>query len=234
MQPKFTPVLEEALGQLFENEIKEDPRQLKLFADPKEEDKKPDSTARKLLKEMEKLGGMSRTDMMKFAFENRRKSTSSKGDNFKFPGNWWGTNISAMSQAKIIVKDGKNWIVNPSVDIDKLKIVMPKWQTSWNNSDKDIKERAKWRANIKGAKKQTSEAVADNMPEENTDELKKSIGKVLESLKKVTPILKNFADFTERRGFNTGEVVSEIRKYGSDPIAKKLLEKAIIAINEEA
>lgn len=87
---------------------------------------------------------------------------------------------------------------------------------------------------IKQAQKQTSEAIADNMPEENTDELKKSIGKALESLKKVTPILKNFADFAERRGFSTGEVVGEIRKYGSDPIAKKLLEKAIITINEEA
>jgi len=87
---------------------------------------------------------------------------------------------------------------------------------------------------LKDVFSQTSEAISDNMPEENTNELKKAIGKALMSLKKITPAMKDFADFAERKGFSTGEVVGEIRKYGSDPIAKKLLEKAIIAINEEA
>jgi len=247
MKPSFEPLLEETLGQLFESETKEDPRQLKLFPDPEDPKAKPDTMGRALLKELERTGGMTRQEMSLFLFDRRTKKghgASGKGEDYsrdsKTAKGWWNTNISAMGNAKIIIKSGNKWIVNPKIDIAKLKITVPRWEPSWSGHHPSSKVQAnkkavdkKMDANIKGALKQTSESVSDNMPEENVNELKKMIGKALESLKKTTPVMKNFADFAERRGFSTGEVVAEIRKYGSDPIAKKLLEKAIIAINEE-
>lgn len=183
-----------------------------------------------MLKEVESKGGMTRSEMQKFAFDRRRNKALKQ-----MSRGYWNTNISAMVQAKLIIKDGKLWKINPKIDINKLKITVPKWTSSmmWGGDD-DKAYQSRLKKNVKEAKKQTSEAVADNMPEENTDELKKEIGKALASLKKIVPVMKDFADFTEKKGFSTGEAISEIRKYGSDPIAKKLLEKAIIAINEEA
>lgn len=147
MKPQFEPMLEEALGDLF---LENSGEQLKLFPDP--EDPKPMSTAKALLKAVEAAGSMRRTDMQKFTFDRRKN----KKTNHTMARGWWNTNLTAMIQAKLFVKaeDGIKWKVNPTIDIDKLKIVMPKYQNSWKSSvGMGGNERAKWRANIKGAQK---------------------------------------------------------------------------------
>lgn len=141
MKPSFEPLLEETLKDLYS----EEGEQLKLFPDP--EMPKPDTTAKALLKELERTGGMSYGEIQKFTFERRRNK-----DNKEMSRGWWSTNISSMTQGKVIIKEGKVYKVNPTIDINKLKISIPKWQPYFARGKNTNSSKAN-AANIAAAKK---------------------------------------------------------------------------------